>query len=66
MFVVPEGTARLALPTGPPGKALAAGLPVNKSQPVKKRRPERFFFTLGEKFTSHEQFTGKAAFSRGG
>jgi len=60
------GSARLAGGHGwRAGKAAPSGLPVNKSQQVKKRRLERFFFTAGEKFTSREKFTGKPACNRG-
>ncbi len=43
----------------PAGRAAPAGLPVNISRRVKKRRSERLFFTSGEKFTRCEKFTGK-------
>jgi hypothetical protein len=46
------------------GQTASSDLPVNKSQRVKKRRYERFFFTVGKKFTSKEKFTGKAASDR--
>jgi hypothetical protein len=37
---------------GAAGKTVPPDFEVNKSQPVKKRHLERFFFTSGEKFTS--------------